>query len=404
MKNNKPELTIEALLSVLDKQSCCVITINTAGIITQMNTRAEELTGWSEREALQQDIGLVYGANFGSATKGRPLTQYILESTSAPSIPIELTSLSGKKYIVKHSAIPLFNEQSQLTGVVLNFRDITSSIELEDQLASSRNALQSIIDSFPLPAGATNLNGQLIIVNEVFAELLGRTKESCLGQSSAELFPSENTALHKEQDLEILQTAAPIKYEFSIFKSKNQLNRQKCTLTKFPLLDKNGEIYSIGFICNKLIDMNLEEGLTTTQENENEYESAVASDSKTLDTPPKILVVDDDSQMRELTKEILEIAGFEVFCPKSAMQALELLDKGSDSISLLITDIMMPELDGYQLAEKALEINPSLKVLLASGFNSYLADENPLKALAQINKPYSSHQLLDLVSTLLESN
>lgn len=371
-----------------------------------MNARAEELTGWSEREALYQDIGLVYGANFGTAAKGRPLTQHILESasTSVPSAPITLTSLSGKKYIVNHSAIPLFDQESQLTGVVLNFRDITSSFELEDQLTRSRNTLQSIIDSFPLPAGATNLNGQLVIVNEVFAELLGRTKESCLGQSSVELFSIENTALHKEQDLEILQTAAPIKYEFNLFKSKNKLDGQKCALTKFPLLDKNGEIYSIGFICNNLSDINPEEGPTTTQEDEDEYESAVVPDSRTLDTPPKIMVVDDDSQMRELTKEILEIAGFEVVCPKSAMQALELLRKESDSISLLITDIMMPELDGYQLAEKALEIKPGLKVLLASGFNSYLADENPLKALAQINKPFSSHQLLDLVTTLLDSH
>jgi len=391
---------------VLDQQGCGIIAINAAGIITQMNARAEKLTGWSESEALQQDIGLVYGANFGNATKRSPLTQHILENSnaSASSAPVELTSLSGKKYMVNHAAMPLFNEQSQLTGVVLSFRDITSSLELEEQLANSNNTLQSIIDDFPLPMGATNLSGQLTLVNEAFAELLGRSKESCLGQASAEVFPSENATLHKEQDQEVLQTAAPIKYKFGLFKSKSQIDGQKCALTKFPLFNKNGEIYSIGFIYNKLVDMNLEEGLTTSKESEKEYEPAVVSDSKALDTLPKILVVDDDSQMRELTEEILQIAGFEVCCPKSAVHALELIGKESDSISLLITDIMMPELDGYQLAEKALEINPGLKVLLASGFNSHLADENPLKALAQINKPYSSHQLLDLVSTLLDSN
>jgi len=406
LKNNKPKLSSEALLSVLDQQGCGIIAINAAGIITQMNARAEKLTGWSESEALQQDIGLVYGANFGNATKSSPLTQHILESSnaSAPSAPIELTSLSGKKYMVNHAAMPLFDEQSQLTGVALSFRDITNSLELEEQLANSNNTLQSIIDNFPLPMGITNLNGQLTLVNEAFAELLGRSKESCLGQASAEVFPGENTILYKEQDQEVLQTAAPIKYMFSLFKSKNQLDGQKCTLTKFPLFDKNGETYSIGFICNKLIDMNLEKGLTTTQESVNVYEAGATATPDPLGTPPKIIVVDDDAQMRELTKEILEIAGFEVLCPKSAMHALELLDKESNSISLLITDIMMPELDGYQLAEKALEINPDLKILLASGFNSHLADENPLKALAQINKPYSSHQLLDLVSTLLDSN
>jgi two-component SAPR family response regulator len=64
---------------------------------------------------------------------------------------------------------------------------------------------------------------------------------------------------------------------------------------------------------------------------------------------------------------------------------------------------MMPELDGYQLAEKALALNPNLKIILASGFNSYLAEKNPLKSLPKINKPYPSQQLLELVSTLLDS-
>lgn len=184
MNNNKAKLSAEALLSVLDQQDCGVITVNEAGLITQINTTAERLTGWSESEALHQNIGHVYGANFGDTGRTQALTQHILEGsgTGSSSTLVELTSLSGKKHMVKHAAMPLFDETSSPTGAILSFRDVTTSLELEEKLTHSKNTLQSIIDNFPLPMGAENRDGQLVIINQAFTDILGRTKESCLGQ------------------------------------------------------------------------------------------------------------------------------------------------------------------------------------------------------------------------------
>lgn len=114
-----------------------------------------------------------------------------------------------------------------------------------------------------------------------------------------------------------------------------------------------------------------------------------------------ILVVDDEPALLELTCEILTYQGFKVISSESAKKALEIIEY--EQIDLLISDIIMPEMDGYQLAAIVQEKYPSIKIQLASGF----ADETNMDMIDEILqqnillKPFNSKTLLQRIKELL---
>ncbi len=99
-----------------------------------------------------------------------------------------------------------------------------------------------------------------------------------------------------------------------------------------------------------------------------------ASDTATL-TPrfipgcATILVVEDDPLVRELTERILRRAGHDIVSVPGPLEAIAALRAQRD-INLMVTDIVMPDMNGYDLAEEARKISPGLRVVFMSGFTS----------------------------------
>ncbi len=114
-----------------------------------------------------------------------------------------------------------------------------------------------------------------------------------------------------------------------------------------------------------------------------------------------LLVVDDEPALLELARDILTARGYHVLTAADSADALNILQK--KSIDMLITDVIMPEMDGYQLAERVLEDFPQIKILMASGFadGRHLSSSNNDLHLHMIYKPYTSKSLLIQVRRLL---
>jgi len=113
-----------------------------------------------------------------------------------------------------------------------------------------------------------------------------------------------------------------------------------------------------------------------------------------------ILIVDDELTLLNLTHEILSEKGYYTFRAESAKQALEILK--NESIDLVICDIIMPEMDGYQLAAIVQEEYPNVKVQLVSGFSDkrhveMVSDDLQINML---HKPYSQQALLQRLKEL----
>ena len=117
-----------------------------------------------------------------------------------------------------------------------------------------------------------------------------------------------------------------------------------------------------------------------------------------------ILVVDDEAALLELTSEILSEHGFKVICAESAKAALNILEK--ESIEILISDIIMPELDGYQLAAIVKDEYPEVKIQLASGFSDERSKRGVDQHLQQnmLHKPFNSQALLQRIRELSDEN
>ena len=117
-----------------------------------------------------------------------------------------------------------------------------------------------------------------------------------------------------------------------------------------------------------------------------------------------ILLVEDEQALREVTRRILAGAGYEVIVAASGPEAIEAADGHTGPIDLLLSDVIMPQMPGPQLAEKLLVERPSVRVLLMSGFAQPILDSGGYlgDGMTLIEKPFTRLSLLAKVAQALE--
>jgi two-component system cell cycle sensor histidine kinase/response regulator CckA len=109
-----------------------------------------------------------------------------------------------------------------------------------------------------------------------------------------------------------------------------------------------------------------------------------------------VLVVDDQDVVRDVIRLSLEGAGYTVREASSPLEAIALIREDS-AIDLLVTDVVMPEMDAFELTERISYEVPGLRVLYTSGYTDAAA-EGPF-----IQKPFTPKQLVEKVSSVLAS-
>lgn len=142
------------------------------------------------------------------------------------------------------------------------------------------------------------------------------------------------------------------------------------------------------------------------------YNGAHSKNKIVIETPPKdtllknktILIVDDEPALVKLTQEILTAQGFIIFSAGDATQALRILEH--ESIDLMICDVILPGINGFQLAVIAKDEYPDIKIQLISGFAGDRNKNMATKDLQEnmLRKPFNSKDLLKKMHTLLHEN
>jgi len=114
----------------------------------------------------------------------------------------------------------------------------------------------------------------------------------------------------------------------------------------------------------------------------------------------KILLAEDDNDMRRFLVKALEKAGYKVSSFDNGASAYDRLRE--EPFSLLLTDIVMPEMDGIELAQKAGEIRPKLRVMFITGFAAVTLKAGQAMPQARVlSKPFHLRDLVDEVNKLL---
>jgi len=124
--------------------------------------------------------------------------------------------------------------------------------------------------------------------------------------------------------------------------------------------------------------------------------------SQDLNGHETILVVDDEPALRNLAAEFLRRKGYVIHQAENGIEALKILE--TEKIDLLFSDVIMPKMDGYELAAIVEDKYPSVKIQLASGFAKESIPENLSKHLwnNMIDKPFNSNLLCEKIRNLLD--
>lgn len=120
---------------------------------------------------------------------------------------------------------------------------------------------------------------------------------------------------------------------------------------------------------------------------------------------PTILLVEDEKALLEITQLNLESLGYEVLAAETAAEALELLEEHRRRIDLLVTDVIMPEMNGRALFEKARTIIPDLECLYVSGYPADIIGRRGIipEEVHFLAKPYTRNQLKDRIDAILNT-
>jgi PAS domain S-box-containing protein len=123
---------------------------------------------------------------------------------------------------------------------------------------------------------------------------------------------------------------------------------------------------------------------------------ATSSEQETLHKgTERILFVDDEAFQMDLAKQLLQQLGYHVTCKNDSLEALEVYKANQNSFDLVITDMTMPNISGYELSKKLLSIRPDLPIILCTGFSDTI-DEQKAEAIGVkgfIMKPYKINTL-----------
>jgi CheY-like chemotaxis protein len=119
------------------------------------------------------------------------------------------------------------------------------------------------------------------------------------------------------------------------------------------------------------------------------------------DPLPAVLVVEDDADVRRVTREVLESSGYQIWEAADGMEALNLWRINAAKIDLLVTDIVLPgTLNGWELAARLRKERPGLKVILTSSYAVDQAERNQSRDPI-LPKPFSLECLTETVRQCL---
>jgi CheY-like chemotaxis protein len=130
--------------------------------------------------------------------------------------------------------------------------------------------------------------------------------------------------------------------------------------------------------------------------------------SRAIMVPPKgsetVLLVDDEEGVRKLVCAVLQSSGYSVIEASSGQSALAAFEKNAHKIDLVLTDVVMPQMDGFELVQRLVEKSPDVKILFMSGYrDSPIGNSTTNPNRPFLHKPFTPDVLLARVREILDT-
>lgn len=118
-----------------------------------------------------------------------------------------------------------------------------------------------------------------------------------------------------------------------------------------------------------------------------------------------LLFVDDDASIVRVSRKILQSLGYKILTAETCDEVLSLVKEHTTEIKLLLTDVIMPEMNGKELSQKVLAHNPNLQVIYMSGYTANVIAHHGIleKDIHFIQKPFTRNKIAQIIKTALAS-
>ncbi len=127
------------------------------------------------------------------------------------------------------------------------------------------------------------------------------------------------------------------------------------------------------------------------------FDKQSSKDNKNL-----IMVVDDESLIRDVTKTILETFGYRVLTVSNGLDAIELYKAKKDEVKIILTDLNMPVMDGITMIKSILNFDSQARFIINSGLLSSISNSDllELNVVSLLQKPFSAESLLKKINEI----
>ncbi|WP_321428397.1 PAS domain S-box protein [uncultured Methanolobus sp.] len=166
----------EKLRITLKSIGDAVISTDLNGNVVSMNPTAEKLTGWSESEAYNINLNQVFNiVNAKTYVKVENPVKEVLETGKTVGLAnhTKLISKNRNEYHIADSGAPIKNENGDITGVVIVFRDVTESYRMEEEIKESERKFRASLQNAPVPIMIHDEHGSVVFINNVWEEISG---------------------------------------------------------------------------------------------------------------------------------------------------------------------------------------------------------------------------------------
>ena len=119
-----------------------------------------------------------------------------------------------------------------------------------------------------------------------------------------------------------------------------------------------------------------------------------------------VLVVDDNTAVRQYLVAALATSGFHSIQARDGVEALRLIDASGEVIDILLLDVVMPRLNGKELARIVLSAHPAIKIIFMSGYPEEISDDHglPAKNIRFLQKPFTTADLVTLIRAVVNQD
>ncbi|MCC5814064.1 MAG: PAS domain S-box protein [Leptospira sp.] len=256
-----------------------VVATDTQGLITRMNPKAEELTGWKYSEAKGLEFNKIFRI-YNSITKrnvDNPLDKVLLtgEVVGLANHTV-LISKSGREYQISDSAAPIRDSEGIVRGVIIVFSDVTEKYKQEEEIRKSEEKYRNLITNLTSGLVVHNPDTSITYANQTACDLLGLSLDQLQGKKAIHpewAFINEDGSVMEEKDFPI-----------------NKIFRDKAILKNYLVgFRKTNHGYPTWVLCNAFPvydeSSNLLEGIVTFHEvtERIQMEHSILASNKELD-------------------------------------------------------------------------------------------------------------------------